>query len=96
MTKSVANKAQIVDAVRSASGKTLKESREIVDLVLSAIHGELADNKSVRLMNFGTFDLVDRAERAGRNPQTGEALTIPAKTVVRFRPGRALKQDTAK
>jgi len=51
----------------------------------------LKEGEDVTLVGFGTFAVGERAERSGRNPQTGEAITIAAKNVVKFKPGKALR-----
>jgi DNA-binding protein HU-beta len=76
-----------VQAEVSAVGVTLNktESRNVMDAVCSAIMKEVEENSKAAIPNFGTFKVKQRAERTGRNPQTGEALVIPAKTVIAFK-----------
>jgi len=59
--------------------------------LIKIVSEELAKGGDVVVPGFGSFKTSDRAERSGRNPQTGEALTIAASTAVRFVPGAALK-----
>ena len=63
-----------------------------VNAVLEGISGGLDDEWEVRLMGFGTFKVKERDEREGRNPQTGEAMIIPARNVISFKPGASLKE----
>lgn len=52
----------------------------------------MAKDEKVQFIGFGTFEVRERAERKGRNPQTGETITIPATKVPAFKPGKELKQ----
>ncbi len=67
------------------------EARELVELLFEELAASLAVGKQVKLSGFGNFDLRDKKERPGRNPKTGEKVTIPARRVVTFRPGQKLK-----
>ncbi|NTV17779.1 MAG: HU family DNA-binding protein, partial [Chlorobiaceae bacterium] len=60
---------------------------------ISVVSESLKNGEDVSLVGFGTFSIVDRAEREGRNPLTGEAITIAAKKVVKFKPGKTLKEE---
>ena len=90
----MANKKDLTNAIAEATGKTKKDSKLIVDTIVSCIKDELSNGEGseVKLVNFGTFKVVNRKARKGRNPRTGEALDIPAKNVVRFKAGKALKE----
>ncbi|MES9770976.1 HU family DNA-binding protein, partial [Priestia megaterium] len=56
------------------------------------ISNTLAKEEKIQLLGFGTFEVRERAERTGRNPQTGEEMTIPASKVPAFKPGKELKE----
>lgn len=84
------NKADLVKEVAKVT-ETKAKAQEAVDCVFSAITEALAKGDSVSLVGFGTFKVSDRAARTGRNPQTGEAINIPASKAPRFVPGKALK-----
>ncbi len=58
---------------------------------ISAVSQALADDQKVTLVGFGTFDIASRAKREGRNPRTGQPLTIPSSKAVRFKAGSKLK-----
>ena len=90
----MANKKDLTNAIAIATGKTKKDSKEIVDTIMATIKAELSNGEgsTVKLVNFGTFKVVNRKARKGRNPRTGEALDIPAKNVVRFKAGKGLKE----
>jgi DNA-binding protein HU-beta len=70
---------------------TKKEAQAAVDCVFSTITNALKKKDSVTLIGFGTFKVAQRNARKGRNPQTGQEMTIKAKKVPRFVPGKALK-----
>ena len=68
-----------------------KDAEKAVNAALAAITEELKNGGKVSLVGFGTFEVRERPERQGRNPRTGETLTIPACKMVKFRPGKMLK-----
>ncbi len=72
-------------------GLSRTEARELVESFFEEQAASLAVGKEVKLSGFGNFDLRDKKERPGRNPKTGEKVTIPARRVVTFRPGQKLK-----
>lgn len=84
------NKADLINNVAQVV-KTKKMAQEAVETVLSTITKSLKKDESVTLVGFGTFKVSKRKARTGRNPQTGEAIKIPARKVPTFVPGKALK-----
>ena len=72
-------------------GLNKRESKEIVEMFFREISRVLEVGNNVKLSGFGNFDLLDKNERPGRNPKTGEAIPISARRVVTFRPGQKLK-----
>ncbi len=72
-------------------GLSRTEARELVESFFEEQAASLAVGKEVKLSGFGNFDLRDKKERPGRNPKTGEKVTISARRVVAFRPGDKLK-----
>jgi integration host factor subunit alpha len=72
-------------------GLSKTEARELVESFFEEQAASLAVGKEVKLSGFGNFDLRDKKERPGRNPKTGEKVTISARRVVTFRPGDKLK-----
>lgn len=85
------NKKELVNAVKDNMGCTRKEAELAVGTVLDAVvEGLVADGK-VSLVGFGTFSVADRAARTCRNPQTGEAIEVPAKKAPKFKASAALK-----
>ncbi|MDI6703654.1 MAG: HU family DNA-binding protein [bacterium] len=85
-------KADLVDKVAQI-GLTKKKAAEAVEAMISAIKDALQSGDKVQLIGFGSFSVKERAARTGRNPQTGEALDIPAKKVPVFKPGETLRES---
>jgi len=86
------NKAELVEEVANQTRLTKRTSRETIDAVISAITDSLVREEKVTLVGFGTFQVMKRKARKGVNPQTGEAIKIPAKKVPKFVPGRGLRE----
>lgn len=86
------NKAELVEKVAGEVGLTKKDVNNVVDAVTSAITDSLAGGKKVTLVGFGTFQVQKRKARQGVNPQTGKKISIPAKDVPKFKPGRSLRE----
>ncbi len=86
------NKAKLVEEVVRQTGLTKKASRETVDAITSAITDSLVNGEKVTLVGFGSFRVMNRKSRRGRNPQTGEEIQIPAKSVPKFEPGKNLRE----
>jgi DNA-binding protein HU-beta len=84
------------DLVREvANGANLSEAQatKAVNALLDAITSSLANNTEVQISGFGSFKVVERAGREGRNPRTGEAMTIAARRSPNFKPGTQLKRS---
>ncbi|AZO95359.1 HU family DNA-binding protein [Iocasia frigidifontis] len=94
-------KTDLIDAVAEKTGLTKKDSGESVNAVFDTIVDYLSseaakqadDRDNVQIIGFGTFEVRDRSSRKGRNPQTGEEITIPARTVPVFRAGKSFKDS---
>jgi len=86
------NKAELIEKVADQTGLTKRVSREAIDVITSAIADSLAREERVTLVGFGTFQVMERKARRGRNPQTGKELQIPAKKVPKFKAGRGLRE----
>ncbi|PEN08582.1 DNA-binding protein [Bacillus pseudomycoides] len=71
---------------------TKQKANLAVDAVFQSIQNELQNGNNVQLIGFGTFEVRERAAREGRNPHTGEAITIPTSKVPAFKAGKALKE----
>ena len=85
------NKKDIIDFVTEETGLQRKDSKAAIEATVKAIHMALVKGFKVQMAGLGTFDPVHRHARTGRNPKTGEKVQIKAKTVVKFRPSKALK-----
>jgi DNA-binding protein HU-beta len=85
------NKQDLVGAVAAAAGLSGKDAGKAVDCVFEAITNELKKGGDVRLVGFGTFSVTKRKASTGRNPRTGETMTIKASTQPKFKAGKGLK-----
>jgi len=85
-------KAELIDAVATKSELTKQDTKKAVDALFEMISNTLANEEKIQLIGFGTFEVRERAARTGRNPQTGEEMTIPASKVPAFKPGKELKE----
>ncbi len=84
-------KVELVEAVATKTGLTKADSTRAIDAVFEAISNALAKGDKVPVAGFGTFAVSKRAAREGRNPRTGEKVTIAARKAVSFKAGTALK-----
>ena len=84
-------KADIVERIANENGFTKAENIDLVESVLSIIKDTLADGETLKVSGFGSFVVKEKNDRRGRNPQTGEELTIEARRVLTFKPSRMLK-----
>jgi DNA-binding protein HU-beta len=82
----------LIDEIAEKTERTRKEAKQMLDAVLATITGALGRGRKADLRGFGSFQLSDRKERQGRNPRTGETMTIPARKAAVFRPGRELAE----
>jgi len=85
------NKAELISAVAEKSELTKKDAEKAINALVSVITDALANNDKVQLVGFDTFEVRERAERKGRNPQTKEEIVIPASKAPVFKAGKALK-----
>ena len=85
------NKTQLIDVVATKTGLKKKEAEAAVNATTEAIAEALKAGDKVQLIGFGTFEVKERAAREGRNPKTGETITIAASKHPAFAAGKALK-----
>lgn len=92
--KSMSSKLQLVEAVQKTLGKDTSKAHaeKVVAAVIDGIKSNVKKSKSLQLIGFGTFKLVNRKARKGINPKTGESIKIKASKSVRFTPGKAFKE----
>ena len=89
------NRAELVDKVAEKAGVTKKQADVIVGAAVEAIMESVARGEKVVLVGFGSFESRERKEREGRNPKTGETMTIPATVVPAFSAGKQFKEMVA-
>ena len=85
-------KAEIAEKINIATAHTKKESVELMELVFSIMKETLESGENLKISGFGNFEVKKKADRKGRNPQTGEEITIEARTILTFKPSTVLKQ----
>jgi len=85
------NKAELIEAVAASADLSKASAARAVDAVIDAVTGALKGGDQVSVVGFGTFLVRDRAARTGRNPKTGEAISIAASKAPSFKAGKALK-----
>ena len=89
------NKTELVASVAEKSGLTKKDSETAVNALFASIEEALVAGDKVQLVGFGTFEVRERKERKGQNPQTKKPITIPATKVPAFKAGKNLKDVVA-
>ena len=87
------NKNERISEVAKTSGLTRSDATKAVEGVFDAITASLAKGDEVRLVGFGTFSVAKRKASTGRNPRTGEPMTIKASTQPKFKAGKGLKDS---
>ncbi|MBA7559476.1 DNA-binding protein HRm [subsurface metagenome] len=85
-------KAELVAAVAGDAGITKAQAARALDSYIANVTNELKKNGKLGLVGFGTFSVVKRKARIGRNPQTGAKIEIKAKNVVKFKAGKTLAE----
>jgi len=90
------NKSELIAAVAEKAGISKKDADKAVNAFVDSIIGTLKSGDKVQLVGFGTFEVRERSERTGHNPQTGKAITIPATKAPAFKAGKAFKEAVAK
>uniref|UniRef100_A0A7C5Z1Z3 HU family DNA-binding protein n=1 Tax=Caldicellulosiruptor owensensis TaxID=55205 RepID=A0A7C5Z1Z3_9FIRM len=90
------NKTDLISAIAEKSGLTKKDAEKALNAFVDAVTEALSKGEKVQLVGFGSFEVRERAERVGRNPQTQEEIKIPATKVPVFKAGKMLKDAVAK
>lgn len=85
------NKTELIAAIAADTNLTKADAARAFDSALEHLAGALVKGESVQLVGFGNFTVSNRAERSGRNPSTGEPMTIKASKAVKFTAGKSLK-----
>ena len=86
-------KVELIAAVAADAGLTKKDAEKAVNSVVNAMTEALKQGDKVSLVGFGTFEVRERPERKGRNPQTKQEIVIPASKLPAFKAGKALKDS---
>ena len=86
-------KVELINAVAADASLSKKDAEKAVNSMLNAITATLKSGDKVSLVGFGTFEVRERPERKGRNPQTKQEITIPASRLPAFKAGKALKDS---
>ena len=85
------NKAELVASIAEKSELSKKDAEKSLNAFMESVQESLGEGEKVQLVGFGSFEVRQRAERKGRNPQTKEEITIPASKVPVFKVGKAFK-----
>lgn len=86
------NKQELVDAIAAESELSKKDAKSALEAIVKAINETLKKGDKVTLVGFGSFSVVDRIARTGRNPQTGKEIQIAAKKTIKFSTGSELDE----
>lgn len=84
-------KAELVSLVAKDTDITKVATEKVLNSMIQNIQDALVQGKTIQLIGFGSFSSVQKVARAGRNPQTGKKIAIPAKKVPKFKPGKNLR-----
>lgn len=86
-------KADIIEAIHQKIGYSKKDAADMVELIFDTIKTTLSKGEKIKISGFGNFVVRQKKARTGRNPQTGEAITISARRVLTFKPSQVLRED---
>lgn len=86
------NKQELVEIIADKTHSTKAETKKMLETFIETVTETLAQGESIQLMGFGSFKTSERKAHLGRNPRTGETVTIPAKRVPSFTAGNALRE----
>jgi DNA-binding protein HU-beta len=89
------NKGELIDAIARSAGVNKKEADAILSATLDVIKDTVASGDKVTLVGFGSFEPRERQSREGRNPKTGQKMTIPATKVPAFSAGKVFKEKVS-
>ena len=87
------NKTELIAAVADKAEISKKDAEKAIKAFTDAVAEELVNGGKVQLVGFGTFEVAERAAREGRNPKSGETMTIAASKTPKFKAGKALKDQ---
>lgn len=84
-------KADIIEKIHNTTGLPKKDSAEMIESVFSIMKESLEAGETIKISGFGNFEVKQKDARRGRNPQTGEVITIEARKVLTFKPSNLLR-----
>lgn len=85
-------KADLVERIHTNTGFSKKDSADMLESVFSIMKNTLEAGEKIKIAGFGNFEVKQKKDRKGRNPQTGESITIEARRILSFKPSTLLKQ----
>jgi DNA-binding protein HU-beta len=86
------NKADLIDKMASEANISKAAAEKALGAFTDGVKDALRKSENVTLIGFGTYSVVERKARTGRNPQTGQELKIPAKKIIKFKAGKGLRE----
>ena len=92
MNKKNVTRKELATSVNDKLGISHRNASEIVDTVFSTLKNTLISGESIKLVQFGSFNVREKSPRRGRNPQTGESMTITKRQMINFRPSKQLRE----
>ena len=84
-------KADMVESVQNATGMSKKDAFDVIECFFDTVKDVLESGEGLKIMHFGNFEVKAKTARRGRNPQTGEEMTLPARKILTFRASKTLK-----
>jgi len=85
-------KTEIAENIHAGTDLTKKESAELMEAVFAIMKSTLESGESLKISGFGNFEVKQKKDRRGRNPHTGDSITIEARRILKFKPSGILKQ----
>ncbi len=93
MNKRNLTRKELAEALTNQLGYSQSACCKLVDTFLDRMRGRLLDGESIKFVHFGTFSVRDKKPRRGRNPRTGEAITIKQRQMISFRPSKKMREQ---
>ncbi|RUM39300.1 MAG: integration host factor subunit alpha [Desulfobulbus sp.] len=93
MKKKNVTRKELAAAINNQLGISQRNGAELVDKIFAVMKETLISGESIKLVQFGTLTVRDKAPRRGRNPRTGESMTITKRKMVSFRPSKRLREQ---
>jgi DNA-binding protein HU-beta len=87
------NNLFLIDAMAAETELKKTDAKKAIEAFITVVGNALKSGERIGLVGFGSFDVIERSARTGRNPRTGKEIQIPAKKTVRFKPGSELNES---